>query len=64
MTLRFIIYYYKTKCQSVMSRSRNFSATHNNPQITGQEWIDMISKLETTYAICQLEKGEEGTPHL
>lgn len=45
-----------------MSMSRNFSATLNNPQITGQEFIDAVSKLDTTYAICQLEKGE--TPHL
>ena len=49
---------------SQTSQSRNFSATLNNPELTGEEFIEAISKLKTTYAICQLEKGEEGTPHL
>ncbi len=41
---------------------RNYSATLNNPLITGEEFLDAVGKLEPLYAICQLEKGE--TPHL
>lgn len=46
-----------------MGKSRNFMLTMNNPKLTLQEFSDLLCK-DSVYSRCQLEKGENGTPHI
>lgn len=48
-----------------MINSRNFIGTHNNPEMTLEEFMTILKALpKVTAARCQLEKGESGTPHI
>lgn len=52
---------------SVMSQSRNWCFTWNNPEITSPELVtkldNLIKENKLRYYICQSEIGAEGTPH-
>lgn len=40
-------------------------ATHNNPKVDPQEYLEAWSKLDgVVFVTGQLEKGENGTPHI
>lgn len=44
---------------------RNWLGTLNNPDMTPQEYLEAgYTKLKAKYTCGQLEKGEEGTPHI
>lgn len=48
-----------------MAKVRAWIATWNNPPLNGSEIIsDLVTEGKITYATGQLEKGEQGTPHL
>jgi len=42
---------------------KNWLITHNNPKITLQEYVDLLTP-HTVYMNAQLEKGKEGTIHI
>lgn len=44
---------------------RNWLLTLNNPTTDPREYLeDIYSTLKAAYVVGQLEKGEEGTPHI
>jgi len=50
-----------------MSKSRNWLGTLNNPSsdVTTEEWLKaLFTNAKAKYVCGQLEKGEEGTPHI
>lgn len=50
----------KDKPVSVRGRYRYWFITCNNPE----DWKAMLASFQATYAVGQLEKGKNGTPHL
>lgn len=47
-----------------MSKSKIYVFTLNNPKSTLQEVADQCKSIGATAGAMQLEKGEEGTPHV
>jgi hypothetical protein len=48
-----------------MSRARNWICTLNNPDIEIKDYLEAwFTKGKAAYVCGQLEKGEEGTPHI
>lgn len=48
-----------------MTQGRNWLCTLNNPTEFGKDYLEQWSKVPgVLYVTGQLEKGEEGTPHL
>lgn len=48
-----------------MSQSRNFVFTWNNPPLEYHDCLDVfVDNLAPSYLICQLESGDNNTPHL
>jgi hypothetical protein len=50
-----------------MSKCSNWLGTLNNPSsdVTTEEWLKaFFNKTKATYVCGQLEKGENGTPHI
>lgn len=48
-----------------MSKSRNWLCTLNNPEVAAQDYLEAwFTKAKAKYVVGQLEKGEEGTPHI
>ena len=48
-----------------MTRARMVIGTLNNPQVDPQEYLEGWSKIPgVVFVTGQLEKGEEGTPHV
>lgn len=46
-------------------KSRNFLMTLNNPETMTEDYLKAIhDKLKAVYTCGQLEKGEQGTPHI
>jgi len=45
-------------------QGKNFVGTKNNPKETPEEFLAVLKRLDAVCARVQLEKGEEGTPHL
>lgn len=47
-----------------MTRGKNFTGTMNNPEISLEEFLVVLKSIPNMVAArCQLEKGENGTPH-
>lgn len=48
-----------------MSTARNFLMTLNNPTVDTREYLEKIhANLSAVYTCGQLEKGDNGTPHI
>lgn len=51
--------------EDVNGKSRNWLGTWNNPTVAGDEWLSKLyTESKATYTVGQLEKGENGTPHI
>lgn len=47
-----------------MPKFNAYVITINNPEVDIHQWLDLARAHGANAAICQMEKGEEGTPHI
>ncbi len=53
------------KVDKVLTKGLMFLCTLNNPKVDTQEYLEAWSKIPgVVFVTGQLEKGEEGTPHI